>query len=87
MTDLAAEPWGLVLILGPLLLLVVFVFVWWSNRKALPKDARGDTDTGASVGTTNAVRGSEKARPDIEAEAARAESGDSAPGVGGSGRG
>lgn len=75
MTDPAAEPWGLVLILGPILLLAAFVFVWWSNRKALPRDARGDSDTGAAVGATNAVRGSDKARPDIEAEAARAESG------------
>lgn len=79
MTNLAAEPWGLVLVLGPSLLLAAFVFVWRSNRKALPKGARGDADTGATVGQTNAVRGSEQARPDIEAEAARAESGEDRP--------
>ena len=76
MQDTAIDPWGLVLILGPLLLLAVIVYAWSRNRKALPKDARGNTDTGATVGTTNAVRGSEDARPDIEAEAARAEAGD-----------
>lgn len=74
--DTATDPWPIILILGPLLLLAVIVFAWSRNRKALPKDARGNADTGATVGTTNAVRGSEDARPDIEAEAARAESGD-----------
>lgn len=70
MQDTAIDPWGLVLILGPLLLLGVIVYAWSRNRAAV-KD-RGE----AALGTTNAVRGSEDARPDIEAEAARAESGE-----------
>ena len=79
MQDTAIDPWGLVLIIGPLLLLGVILYAWSRNRAAMPKDAHGDTDTGATVGRTNAVRGSEDARPDIEAEAARAESGDDRP--------
>ena len=63
--------WGITLILGPILLLVVFIYVWSRNRAA--RNERGD----AALGTTNAVRGSDEARPDIEAEAARAERGDS----------
>lgn len=77
MQDTAADPWPLILTLGPVLLLVAFVFVWWSNRKAEPR-ARGD-GAEPTVGTTNAVRGSENARPDIEAEAARAEHGEDKP--------
>lgn len=64
------EPWGFVLIIGPLLLLGVIVYAWSRNRAA--GQDRGD----ATLGHTNAVRGSEEARPDIEAEIARAESGD-----------
>ena len=66
-----SEPWAFTLILGPIILLVVFIYVWSRNRAA--RKERGD----AALGTTNAVRGSEEARPDIEAEAARAERGDS----------
>ena len=66
-----SEPWAFTLILGPIILLVVFIYVWSRNRAARKK--RGD----AALGTTNAVRGSEEARPDIENDAARAERGDS----------
>lgn len=63
------EPWGLVLVIGPIVLLGVIVFVWLSNRAA--GQDRGDP----TLGKTNAVRGSEDARPDIESEIARAERG------------
>jgi hypothetical protein len=79
MQDTATDPWPIILVIGPLLLLLVILYAWSRNRAAMPKDARGDTDTGATVGTTNAVKGSENARPDIEAEAARAEAGDDRP--------
>jgi hypothetical protein len=70
MQDTAIDPWGLVLILGPLLLLSVIIYAWSRNRAAVKRGGE------AALGTTNAVRGSENARPDIEAEAARAEAGE-----------
>lgn len=63
--------WSVVLIVGPLLLIAVMVLAWRSNRAAVK--ARGP----AALGTTNAVRGSEHARPDLDQEIARAERGDS----------
>ncbi len=66
-----SEPWGIVLILGPLLLLGVMIYAWSRNRAAASD--RGE----AALGTTNAVRGSENARPDVQGDAARAEHGDS----------
>lgn len=65
-----SEPWGLVLILGPILLLGVILWAWSRNRAA---GARGQ----APLTDINAVRGSEEARPDVEADAARAEHGES----------
>lgn len=47
------DPWPLLLILGPLLLLGVIVYATWRNRQARKKG--GD----AALGTTNAVHGSE----------------------------
>lgn len=64
------EPWAIVLILGPLLLLAVIVYAWSRNRAA------GQDRGGPTLGDVNAVRGSEDARPDIEREAARAEAGE-----------
>ena len=66
-----SEPWGIVLAIGPILLLGVIIYAWSRNRAATKE--RGE----AALGTTNAVRGSDQARPDVEADAARAESGDS----------
>lgn len=66
-----SEPWGIILIVGPLLLLGVMIYAWSRNRAAA-----GDRDETA-LGTTNAVRGSEDARPDVEADEARAQRGDS----------
>ena len=66
-----SEPWGIVLAIGPLLLLGVILYAWSRNRAAA-KD-RGE----AALGTTNAVRGSEDARPDVERDEARARHGDS----------
>ena len=63
------DPWAILLILGPLLMLGVMVYAWSRNRAA-----RKDGGP-AALGTTNAVRGSDEARPDLEA--ARAEHGDS----------
>lgn len=63
--------WGIVLIIGPLLLLGMMIYAWSRNR------ARARDQGEAALGTTNAVRGSEDARPDVEADAARAERGDS----------
>ena len=73
MQDTATDPWPIILILGPLLLLAVIIYAWSRNRAAAKNRGAG------ALGTTNAVRGSEDARPDIEAEAARAESGDEPP--------
>lgn len=69
MQDIAADPWGLVIILGPLLLIGVIVWVTLSNRKTAAK--RGE----AALGTTNAVQGSEHARPDLDQEVERAREG------------
>lgn len=69
-----SDPWGILLILGPLLLLGVMIYAWSRNRAAA-KD-RGQHDEAAVLGTTNAVVGSDEARPDIEAEVARAEEGE-----------
>ena len=66
------EIWGVVLVLGPLLLLGVMLWAWLGNRKAVKE--RG---AAAALGTTNAVEGSENARPDLEREIDRAESGES----------
>lgn len=66
-----SEPWGIVLAIGPILLLAVIIYAWSRNR-AVTKE-RGE----AGLGTTNAVRGSEAARPDIEADEARAKRGES----------
>lgn len=63
--------WGIVLVVGPILLLGVMLWVWLGNRKAVKE--RG---AAAALGTTNAVQGSENARPDLEREIERAESGD-----------
>jgi hypothetical protein len=65
-----SEPWGIVLAIGPILLLAVIIYAWSRNR-AVAKE-RGE----AGLGTTNAVRGSEAARPDVETDAARARHGD-----------
>lgn len=70
------ELWGVVLIVGPLLLLGAAIFVFLSNRKATPRGPAGQRDTGM-VGTTNAVQGSDKARPDLARDEARAKSGES----------
>lgn len=72
MQDTAIDPWGLVLILGPLLLLAVILYAWSRNRAARREGGE------AGLGASNAVRGSEEARPDIETEAARARHGESA---------
>lgn len=66
-----SEPWSIVLAIGPILLLAVMIYAWSRNRAATKE--RGET----ALGTTNAVRGSDKARADVEADAARAEAGDS----------
>lgn len=62
--------WGIVLIVGPLLLLGVMIYAWSRNRAAASDRGK------AALGTTNAVRGSEDARPDVEADEARAQQGD-----------
>lgn len=63
--------WGIVLVIGPILLLGMMIYGWIRNRSAA-RD-RGE----AALGTTNAVRGSEDARPDVERDEARARHGDS----------
>ncbi|WP_133365615.1 hypothetical protein [Qipengyuania sediminis] len=73
MQDTATDPWGIVLILGPILLIGVMIWAWLSNRKAAAE--RGES----ALGTTNAVQGSENARPDIEAEVDRARAGEEDP--------
>ena len=65
------EPWGLVIIIGPLLLLAVMIFVWVRNRAAGQDRGEG------TLGQTNAVLGSDAARPDLESDIARADRGDS----------
>ncbi len=63
--------WGIVIVIGPILLLGVMIYAWSRNRAAARH--RGE----AALGTTNAVRGSEQARPDVERDEARARQGDS----------
>jgi hypothetical protein len=65
--------WGILLIGGPLLLLGVMLFVWLSNRAAVKR--RGGED--AALGNTNAVMGSDNARPDLARDEARAKHGES----------
>ena len=60
---------SVVLILGPIALIGVIIWAWASNRKAARKHGE------QALGTTNAVRGSEHARPDLESDIARAEQG------------
>lgn len=67
-----SEPWGTVLILGPILLLAAILWAWSRNRAA-----SGNRDEPAPLTDVNAVRGSDEARADIEADVARAEEGES----------
>ena len=62
--------WGVVLVLGPIALVSVMIWAWLSNRQA------AQTHGEAALGTTNAVEGSDKARPDLAQDIARAEAGE-----------
>lgn len=73
MQDTAIDPWGLVLIIGPILLIAVMIWAYLSNRKAAAE--RGEQ----ALGTTNAVQGSEHARPDLADDVARARAGEEDP--------
>lgn len=68
-----ADPWLLILTLGPLLLIGVIAYATFKNRRRRAESGE------VALGTSNAVRGSEQARPDVESDAARAEAGEERP--------
>lgn len=66
---MGSDLWSVAIILGPIILIGVMIAAYLSNRNAVAK--RGE----AALGTTNAVQGSENARPDLAAEVERAHEG------------